>query len=73
MFAYFDAGTGSMLLSAVAAGAAGIALFFSTGWQRVKSRFGGGSSTAATDEDALDGIEGLDDDLAEIDDAELNL
>ena len=38
-FAYLDAGTGSMILQAVAAGAVGVLVFVKAFWHRIKNLF----------------------------------
>ena len=40
MFGYLDASSGSMLVGAVAAGAAGVAVAAKVGWRRVTGVFG---------------------------------
>ena len=39
MLAYLDAASGSMIVQAVVAGAAGAAVFFKLGWRRITSPF----------------------------------
>jgi hypothetical protein len=39
--AYLDAASGSMIVQAVVAGAAGAAVFFKLGWRRITSPFRG--------------------------------
>jgi hypothetical protein len=38
-FAYLDAGSGSLIIQAVVAGAAGAVIFVKLGWQRITGRF----------------------------------
>ncbi len=45
--AYLDAGSGSMLVSAVAAGAAGVGVAAKVGWRRLKRAAGRGGSSGA--------------------------
>jgi len=79
MFAYFDAGTGSMILSAVAAGAAGIAIAGKSVWYKIAfwrkdgtPRRGPAADTGDVDIDVdPDAADGLD--VGEIDDAELEI
>ena len=40
VFGYLDAGSGSMLVGAVAAGAAGVAVAAKVGWRRMTGGFG---------------------------------
>lgn len=49
-FAYLDAGSGSMIAGAVAAGAAGMAVAAKMGWRRVTGKFskGGEDETVAS-------------------------
>jgi hypothetical protein len=39
MLAYLDAASGSMIVQAIVAGAAGAAVFFKLGWRRITSPF----------------------------------
>ena len=39
LLAYLDAGSSSMIVSAVVAGAAGISVFFKLGWRRLTGAF----------------------------------
>jgi hypothetical protein len=39
MLAYLDAASGSMIVQAIVAGAAGAAVFFKLGWRRISSPF----------------------------------
>jgi len=79
MIAYFDAGTGSMIMTFVAAGAAGIAVVGKTFWYRIAfwrkdgtARRGPAADEAVeVDASTLDDAEGLD--LGEIDDSELEI
>lgn len=45
IFAYIDAGTGSMIVQAVVAGAAGLAAFLRFRWGWIRSRFSKESSS----------------------------
>ena len=38
MLAYLDAASGSLIVQAIVAGAAGAAVFFKLGWRRITSR-----------------------------------
>lgn len=40
VFGYLDAGSGSMIVGAVAAGAAGVAVAAKVGWRRITGGFG---------------------------------
>jgi hypothetical protein len=60
MFAYLDAGSGSMLAAAVAGGAAGIAVLFRVYWHRFLGLFSRKHRTAA-DEAASELVAGVDD------------
>jgi hypothetical protein len=53
VFGYLDAGSGSMLVGAVAAAGAGVAVAAKVGWKRVTGVFG--KKGAEPDEDAVDG------------------
>jgi hypothetical protein len=48
--AYLDAGTGSMIASAVVAGAAGVAVAARVGWQRVTGSFKKGVKPAQAEQ-----------------------
>ena len=39
MLAYLDAGSASLVIQAIVAGAAGVAVFFKLGWRRITSPF----------------------------------
>jgi hypothetical protein len=39
MLAYLDAASGSLIVQAIVAGAAGAAVFFKLGWRRISSPF----------------------------------
>jgi hypothetical protein len=39
MLAYLDAASGSMIVQAIVAGAAGVAVFLKLGWRRITSPF----------------------------------
>jgi hypothetical protein len=39
MLAYLDAASGSLIVQAIVAGAAGAAVFFKLGWRRITSPF----------------------------------
>jgi hypothetical protein len=39
MLAYLDAGSASLVIQAIVAGAAGAAVFFKLGWRRISSPF----------------------------------
>jgi hypothetical protein len=39
MLAYLDANSGSLLIQAIVAGAAGVAVFFKFGWRRITAPF----------------------------------
>jgi hypothetical protein len=39
--AYLDAASGSLIIQAIVAGAAGVAVFFKLGWRRITSPFRG--------------------------------
>jgi hypothetical protein len=39
MLAYLDAGSASLVVQAIVAGAAGVAVFFKLGWRRITSPF----------------------------------
>jgi hypothetical protein len=39
MLAYLDAASGSLIIQAIVAGAAGAAVFFKLGWRRITSPF----------------------------------
>jgi len=45
--AYLDAASGSMIVQAIVAGAAGAAVFFKLGWRRITSPFRGRQSDKA--------------------------
>jgi hypothetical protein len=47
MLAYLDAASGSLIIQAVVAGAAGVAVFFKLGWRRLTSPFRSKRSTGA--------------------------
>ena len=76
MLAYFDAATGTMILSAVAAGFAGGAMFFKSVWYKIAFwrkeestlAMSDGQNPIASDGDSIAGLE-IDD--LEIDDSEL--
>ncbi len=72
MFAYFDAATGGMLLSAIAAGAAGIAMAGKSVWYKLafwrKTEENPVDQAVQVDLDDVDGLE-----IGEIDDAELDV
>jgi hypothetical protein len=46
MLAYLDAASGSMIVQAIVAGAAGAAVFFKLGWRRITSPFRRRTATA---------------------------
>jgi hypothetical protein len=46
MLAYLDAASGSMIVQAIVAGAAGAAVFFKLGWRRITSPFRRHTATA---------------------------
>ncbi|MDH4170372.1 MAG: hypothetical protein OEW42_12370 [Acidimicrobiia bacterium] len=75
MFAYFDAATGGMLLSAIAAGAAGIAMAGKSVWYKLafwrKTEENPVDQAVQVDLDDLDDVDGLE--IGEIDDAELDV
>ena len=39
MLAYLDAASGSLIVQAIVAGAAGVAVFFKLGWRRITAPF----------------------------------
>jgi hypothetical protein len=45
--AYLDAASGSMIVQAIVAGAAGAAVFFKLGWRRISAPFRGRQSDKA--------------------------
>lgn len=58
VFGYLDAGSGSMLVGAVAAGAAGVAVAAKVGWRRATGVFRKGNDLeTATDEPADSALE----------------
>ncbi len=73
MLAYFDAATGTMILSAVAAGFAGGAMFFKSIWYKIAFWRKEESTLAVSDGPDAFATEGEIDPLAdmEIDDSEL--
>ena len=76
MFAYFDAGTGSMIMTALAAGAAGIAVVGKTFWYKIafwkkNDAVDAGDEAVEVDTSGLDDADDLD--VGEIDDAELEI
>ena len=57
MISYLDAGTGSMIVTAIAGGVAGIGVAFKMGMRRIKAKFGGSSdsdSDSSSDESSSD-------------------
>ncbi len=54
VFGYLDAGSGSMLVGAVAAGAAGVAVAAKVGWKRVTGVFSRKDDDVESDESAED-------------------
>lgn len=52
MFGYLDAGSGSMIVGAVAAGAAGVAVAAKVGWRRMTGAFRKGDGLEHADVDA---------------------
>jgi hypothetical protein len=54
VFGYLDAGSGSMLVGAVAAGAAGVAVAAKVGWKRVTGVFSRKDDDVEPDESAED-------------------
>ncbi|MGI9601472.1 MAG: hypothetical protein ACR2QE_06295 [Acidimicrobiales bacterium] len=75
MIGYFDAGTGTMIISAVAAGFAGIVMFGKSVWYKLafwrKPQDSSIDQAVNVDLDDLEGTDGLD--IGEIDDAELEI
>ncbi len=55
MLNYLDAGTGSMIVTALAGGIAGIGVAIKMGMSRFKSKFSSKSNSDAAPEDAADG------------------
>ena len=55
MLNYLDAGTGSMIVTALAGGIAGIGVAFKMGMSRFKAKFSSKSSSDAVSDDASDG------------------
>jgi hypothetical protein len=51
VFGYLDAGSGSMIVGAVAAGAAGVAVAAKVGWRRMTGAFRKGDSLESPDAD----------------------
>jgi hypothetical protein len=50
MLAYLDAASGSLIVQAIVAGAAGAAVFFKLGWRRITSPFRRRTATAKVGE-----------------------
>ncbi|HET8789395.1 MAG TPA: hypothetical protein VFO47_11675 [Actinomycetes bacterium] len=50
MLAYLDAGSASLVIQAIVAGAAGAAVFFKLGWRRITSPFRRHTATAEVGE-----------------------
>jgi len=50
MLAYLDAASGSLIIQAIVAGAAGAAVFFKLGWRRITSPFRRRTATAEVGE-----------------------
>ena len=50
MLAYLDAASGSLIVQAIVAGAAGAAVFFKLGWRRITSPFRRNTATAEVGE-----------------------
>jgi hypothetical protein len=50
MLAYLDATSGSLIVQAIVAGAAGAAVFFKLGWRRITSPFRRRTATAEVGE-----------------------
>jgi hypothetical protein len=50
MLAYLDAASGSLIVQAIVAGAAGAAVFFKLGWRRITSPFRRHTATAEAGE-----------------------
>ena len=76
MFAYFDAGTGSMIMTAVAAGAAGIAVVGKTFWYKIafwKKPAADSNVDEAVEVDTSELDDADDLDVGEIDDSELEI
>ncbi|MSO58933.1 MAG: hypothetical protein EXQ63_01230 [Ilumatobacteraceae bacterium] len=55
MFNYLDAGTGSMIVTALAGGIAGIGVAIKMGMSRFKAKFSSKSNSDPASEDAADG------------------
>jgi hypothetical protein len=62
VFGYLDAGSGSMLVGAVAAGAAGVAVAAKVGWRRMTGVFSrkGDEDPGETEADTVDAAEPAD-------------
>ncbi len=54
MLAYIDAASGSFVVQAIVAGAAGAAVFFKLFWRRLTSPFRSGARAAAASREAAD-------------------
>ena len=66
VFGYLDAGSGSMIVGAVAAGAAGVVVAGKVGWRRVTGVFRKGDQLESPDDVADEDETGLPDAAADV-------